>query len=281
MLEKVAIIGIGRLGSALALKLKSAGYEIAYLVDKEIEKAVKIAFATEGKAIISGLERLQETDILFLTLPDDEIEYMAKELSKLPFDWWDKIVIHCSGVNTVEILRWLEKKGARTLSIHPYQTFPQEADTDRFYEIFCSVEGEDYEAGARIVKALRAFPFKIDSQYKVLSHISACIASNYVYSLLATAEQIMVQSGMEAEIARRALLPLVRGTVESYEQLATPNGLSGPIARGDINTVKKHLLALRENKLLKEIYQKLGIGTLNLTGLSKTMKDRMFRELRK
>jgi predicted short-subunit dehydrogenase-like oxidoreductase (DUF2520 family) len=279
MVEKVAIIGVGRLGSALALKLKSAGFAITFILDNDVEKATKIAFTTDSKVLVASWERLQEVDILFLTVPDDEIASLAKDLARLSFDWKDKTVIHCSGVTTVEVLSCLKDKGAKTLSLHPLQTFPESPQPERFYEIYCSVEGEDYELGARLVKALRAIPFKIASEQKALYHAGACLASNYVYSLLSAAEMTMVRAGIEQDTAHQALLPLVSGTVQSYEQLPVPQGLTGPLARGDIATVRKHLQALRKFKFIREVYQKLGIWTLSLSELPQSIKNNIYRYL--
>ncbi|MBC7325098.1 MAG: DUF2520 domain-containing protein, partial [Moorella sp. (in: Bacteria)] len=179
-------------------------------------------------------------------------------------------VIHMSGSLTSAVLEPARRAGAWALSLHPLQSC---ADADRAVanlpgSVF-SLEG-DREAlplGKRLVGDLEGEYFIIRPEAKPLYHAAACVASNYLVSLIDLSRRLMQAAGMEPEMAARALAPLIEGTLANINEKGIPASLTGPIARGDFSTVLDHLKAMEATvPELGEIYRALGRYTAGVAG---------------
>lgn len=286
----VTIIGLGAVGSALSDSLRHLGYPIisewtrneGTLWDSETGKQQTLNRSLPRKENELG-------DWLFITTPDDQISKVCEELSELSLDWSQRFVIHCSGGLSSDVCKSLSDKGAKTASMHPIQTFTRiPADTPdkiaevrkRFEDITISLEGDDELTGLleKLAKQLGANPLRINAQQKQQIHLSAVFASNYMVSLMATAEKILKESGIEEGL--QILHPLISRTLANIIEKGPEDALTGPVSRGDVSTVKAHLENLT-NETDRGLYQILGRKALSLAKQSGKLTDEQAEELKR
>ena len=202
-------------------------------------------------------------DLIFLTVPDGEIATTAASIPWRP----GQAAVHCSGALGLDALEAAAAAGARVGSFHPLQSFPSPAgDASRFQGIACGVEGTE-PLGRRLVRmavALGATPVRLEGVDRALYHAAAVFASNYVVALAAAARRVWAMAGLPPESAQPALAPLLSGAAEGVRTLALERALTGPVARGDVDTVERHLAALVSDSALQELYRRLGAQLLDL-----------------
>ena len=173
-----------------------------------------------------------------------------------------------SGAQSSEILDRATDFGAQVLSVHPLQSF---ASVERAINILpgsiFSIEGdrEAYDTAVCIVETLGGEYFFIDRKAKPLYHAGACVVSNYLVTIIDFGVKLLESTGIPRQMATRALLPLINGTVNNVENIGIPKALTGPIARGDLSTITKHLDCLEEMAPeLIQLYSWLGFYTAQI-----------------
>jgi len=269
-LEQVSWIGCGRVGSTLARALKNAGYRIGVVTCKHPENAqTAVRFIGAGTAGNHAASALDSGTIHFLTTNDDALPGVVKEIAS-----HDAALLkghyffHTSGYLSSTVLESLQEKGAETGSIHPLQVF---ADPEKALEtlpgIYYAIEGTDraMELAVQIVSRLQGKLLLIPAGRKALYHVAGVFAANYLTVLVEYALSIMEDLGETPEDAYQAFLPLMVGALENIEAFGTSHALTGPIARGDVQTVQGHVDALKE--LRPEVlgaYQILGQEAVQL-----------------
>jgi len=279
MPETVSIIGTGKLGSALARGLHGAGYAVRFIASKPPSGAEQMATELGAEVIDEPYNEIAGTDIIFLTVPDDEIEKIAVSITEnSASDFRGKTFVHCSGAKKADILKPLADKGAVILSLHPLQTFPPGCGAERFRDVFFAVEGEDCSVGEEIARALGGTPFRIDSKKKGLYHASAVLASNYLFGLAIAAGETLENAGIEGEDPAKILNPLMQGTLDTIRQKGAAGGITGPLSRGDVETVKQQIECLKETPELLNVYKCLGKFMLDYLDIPGEKKDK-FRNL--
>jgi predicted short-subunit dehydrogenase-like oxidoreductase (DUF2520 family) len=268
---EVSIIGAGRLGTALAVALAGCGYSIQSLVTRRAQSARRAANLLDAEVQVltaKQLHSLRRADVFLITVPDDQIAGVAAELSSLKFPAARKTtVLHTSGALSAEVLTPLRKKGWSTGSVHPLISV-----SDRGAALpagFWSVEGDT--AALRFAKAmvrdLGGKSFSIRSEDKPLYHAAAVMVSGNVVALFDVALEMLVRCGLTRKTAHEILLPLIASTVHSLETKDPVEALTGTFSRGDLETVKRHLQALKSSKLADalELYRLLGMRSLKLS----------------
>lgn len=265
MQEKIGIIGCGRVGITLATHLKAAGCTLCGMADT-VPKAQDTARNITKIPSMDALPLSLAADILFITTPDDGIAPVA-EATALSGGFFPKqTVFHMSGSLPSTCLAPAAEKGAFTGSLHPLQSFAgPTTETNPFTGIIMAVEGmpEAVETGLFIAKTLGARGLPIRTDAKVLYHAAAVVASNYLVTLMDFAFDLLDASGIEAKDAMDVLGPLVEGTLSNLRQSPPEKALTGPVIRGDVATVSRHLSALHEKCPQRvALYQELGRFTL-------------------
>jgi predicted short-subunit dehydrogenase-like oxidoreductase (DUF2520 family) len=286
----ITIIGRGAVGSALSDAFRYLGYSI---VSEWTQNEGTLWDLETGKKQIQNRSLPHNEneigDWVFITTPDDQISKVCEELSELSLDWSQHSVIHCSGGLSSDVCILLSGKGAKTASMHPIQTFTRTpADTPanksegrkRIEDITISLEGDDdlTKLLENFVKQLGANPLRIDAQQKQQIHLSAVFASNYMVSLMATAERILKEAGIEEGL--QILHPLISQTLANIIENGPAGALTGPISRGDVSTVNAHLENVT-NQSDRQLYQILGRRALNLAKQSGKISDDQLQELKK
>lgn len=270
-MQSVSIVGIGRLGGALAIALSRAGFALDNLVHRDPATARSISTQLTSKTELLSWatfpSRLRSNVILIAT-PDPEIRSVAHALENRIAE--GSIVLHTSGSLSSEVLSPLAALGHPTGSLHPLISVSHAASgSDHFANAFFCVEGDDaaVETARSIVEALGGSSFSIDPAKKALYHASAVVACGHLVALLDTAIEMLSKCGVEREDAQRILLPLVYTTIDNLRTSSPERALTGSFARTDIEAIRRHLdsidaAALRSTS--RDIYLLLGERSLDL-----------------
>ena len=252
----IAIVGAGNLGSALALALREAGYRIDSVIasgeGKLPTRARRLAKQTGSRATV-GVEEVNAR-ILWLCVPDGEIARAAASLADR-FRGRAKVALHSSGALSSDELAPLRRKGVAVASVHPLMTFVQRSRPPLAGVSF-AVEGDPraVRAARGIVRDLGGEFFTIRKKDKNAYHALGTFASPLLTSLLATTERVASLAGMTSRAARQRMLPILLQTVRNYGSLGPARGFSGPIVRGDVETVRRHLEVLHSVPVPRQVY---------------------------
>jgi predicted short-subunit dehydrogenase-like oxidoreductase (DUF2520 family) len=227
VIERICIVGAGRVGSAAAARLAERGLDVR----------------VTGRELETG-----QAELVLLCVPDAAIGEVARELE--PGPW----LAHVSGATPLAAL----DPHQRRFSVHPLQTFTRERGAEQLDGAFSAVTAETGEAldlGFELARLLGLEPFELDEAERPLYHAGAAIASNYLVTLHQAAAELLTAAAAPPE----ALVPLMRRTIENGFEL------TGPIARGDWDTVEFHLRAIRARRpQLELMYRVLADATATL-----------------
>ena len=216
MFDSVNVIGAGRVGSAIAARLRER-----------------------------GVARSDEPDLVLLCVPDAAISEVAAAVD--PGPW----IAHVSGATRLAAL----DPHTRRFGLHPLQTFTRSRGPEQLDGAFAAVTGETAEARERgfwLARTLGLEPFELDDDARPLYHAGAAIASNYLVTLHHVAAELLAAAGAPPP----ALVPLMRRTIDNGFEL------TGPIERGDWDTVEAHRRAIREVRPdLEPLYDVLAEAT--------------------
>ena len=277
-MKTVSIIGIGRVGGALALALDGKSYKIENLVARTTENAEKVRQSIRSKPKISNLESLNEinSEIVFITTQDSEISQIAEILKSKVSE--NSIIFHTSGALSSHILKKINKNAVG--SIHPLVSISDPfLGEKRFADAFFCVEGDEkaVKIAEEIVKDLNGKAFSIESKYKTLYHAAAVTACGHLVATIDASIEMMEKCGLEQAEAQKILLPLIKSTVENLETQNTAEALTGTFARADAETFEKHRTIIKENLSAEvlEIYLLLGIRSLKLAERQNADRERV------
>jgi predicted short-subunit dehydrogenase-like oxidoreductase (DUF2520 family) len=253
----IAIVGAGKLGSTLALALRKAGYGISEIVHRDRSESRRNArvLARELRArAATATDAKLDADIVWLCVSDAAITSTARELA-LRTAWKGKIALHSSGALPSDELRSLARRGAVIGSLHPMMTFVRGSSPD-LRGLSFAVEGDPHavRVARRIARDLGGRVFDIRSEAKALYHASGSFASPLTVTTLMLAEQAAGAAGLKPKQARSVLAPIIQRTIENYLKNGPQAAFSGPIARGDIVTVQRHLQELRKLPAARAAY---------------------------
>jgi len=281
-MKKVAVIGGGKLGTTLGHALSLKGYTIASISCRSLPSAEKSAdIIGQGIPLINNIKAAESAEMVILSVPDEGIKEVSDELSSI--DTNQKFIFHCSGILSSEILNPLKKSGALTASIHPIQSFPAKSrNPGAFKDIYFSMEGDKkaIQISKRIIKKLGGYSFLIEPKHKPVYHAACSVASNYLVVLLALAEELLKKGGINKEIRKEMLLPLVKGTLDNLAKNSIPKSLTGPVVRGDAVTLQSHLDHLQNNPQVLRIYKELGQQALQLVRKEDRLPQNKIKEIK-
>ena len=260
---KTGFVGAGTTGTALAVRLSQKGWPVAGVSSRTLSSAQKLAGLVSNCHVCRTSQELADAaELVFITTPDDVIARVCGEVH------WHKgqSILHCSGAHSVDILEPAKKLGAAVGSFHPLQTF---ADVD---QAVANLPGSTFalEAEEPLLSTLKELTHLLDGNWvelrpgdKVLYHTAAVFACNYLVTLVKLAQDLWKDFGVSSNEATRALLPLLRGTLNNIDNIGLPDCLTGPVARGDLGTIERHLRALdAKNPSLLTTYKDLGLQTI-------------------
>ena len=279
---RISIIGTGALGSTLARALDLQGFPIHGIFNRTLKPAKKLASILNVPHVNTFPVTEKEVgDLVFITVPDEAIPDVTERLARNNWDLRNIGVVHCSGNEPAELLQALHQNGALTAAFHPLQTFNSSSLPDVFQNIYVSLQGDEEltETLEHIVHRLGARPLHLTSQSKSYLHAAAVVASNYIVTLMDLAGDIAALGNIDHTKARRALFPLLKTTAENTTAENLSDILSGPIARGDVETVKTHISLLEQDQRILSLYKRLGQETVRLARQKGTLTADKVKEL--
>ncbi len=279
----VAIIGAGRLGTALGLALSARGFIVTSFVATHRRNASRAARIVKPHTAqneppralaATELQRIPQSSIYLFATPDDALPEASRALARVlregivapqkPPARQSAIALHTSGALAASELAALREIGVAIGSLHPLVAIAADAveGARNLQNAFCCIEGEPraVSAARRIVRALEGRSFIINSEKKALYHAAAVITSGHTVALFDTACEMLTRCGLDELHARKALLPLLASTLRNLDAHAPAQALTGTFARADVATLRLHLDALNQEQLLfaAQVYRLLG-----------------------
>lgn len=282
-MRTVTIVGVGRVGGALALSLSEAGFDVLCLVANDVDAARKISSRISSNLSVTTLSSVSniDSDFLFVTTQDSKIRETAAGLAEIP-KRKSGFVFHTSGALSSTELEPLEKAGWRPASLHPLISISDpERGAKSFKGAYFAVEGEEsavIEATA-LVRKLGGFPFEIETDQKALYHAAAVVACGHLVALIEISQRMLAHCGLEAEMARRALIPLIESTVTNLREHTPEEALTGPFQRADVETIEQHLQKIAEiaDEDVDGVYRLLGLISTTISVAKGADADRIDR----
>ncbi|HET9285151.1 MAG TPA: Rossmann-like and DUF2520 domain-containing protein [Candidatus Angelobacter sp.] len=256
----ITLIGAGNLARALGPALHAAGYKVDAVAARETassrRRAAMLARALSAKAIPLA-NATPDSDIIWICHTDDALAETARQLARKR-GWQGKIVFHSSGALSSDVLSPLRRAGALVASLHPMMTFVPGA-SPKMSEVPFAMEGDRLAviAARRLIKNLGAEIFPIQKRFKTLYHALGSFSSPMLVATLATAERVGRAAGLSPNQTRRIIAPILRETIKNYSERGPAAAFSGPIKRGDINTIRRHLRELKRVPAASEVYRAL------------------------
>ncbi len=273
---KFNIIGAGRLGKNLALSLMAHGdHQLVAVCNHGLNSAVQAVADLGSGLAVATLADLPAVAVTFMTTPDDCIANLAREWTNP-----SSIVVHCSGVLGSDVLAPLKHKGCLVASIHPLKAFRKDrVEQDAFQDCYCVVEGDDeaVQLLTALFSQMGALIIPISVVKKSTYHAAAVMASNYLVTLAACAVELLIEAGLPEPQAQDMTQRLMQSSLSNIQQTThIAEALTGPLMRGDLDTINKHLNAI-EAPDINALYRAAAFATLPLTHLD----DRALCALRK
>jgi predicted short-subunit dehydrogenase-like oxidoreductase (DUF2520 family) len=280
----VALVGAGRLGSALALALNQSGYAVVALVARRAHHARIAARLLSPRPLALGatqLDSLPDADLLLITTPDDQIAEVATRLARvcaargaqtaqLQVRTRARIALHASGALSSNALAPLRAHAFKLGSLHPLVSITDPlGGAQNLRGAFYCLEGEAraLAAARQIVRALDGQSFSVAARDKPLYHAAAVITSGHTVALFSLASALLARCGLSDARARQVLLPLLASTLDNLKAHRPERALTGTFARADLSTVRKHIAALQDAVEVRSalaIYALLGARSLEL-----------------
>jgi predicted short-subunit dehydrogenase-like oxidoreductase (DUF2520 family) len=289
---KIAIIGAGRLGTTLAYKIAAKRQKEIKIVSissptkKALNQAKKLLGRLSEKILFTknNKEAAREANTIFICTPDDSIKTACREIfgkkSKIP-----AFAVHFSGSKPLNDLESAKKAGAGILSIHPLKAFASISGAIKTlkgteYGITYNTPQEE-KLAKKIVDFLGGHSIIVADSKKPLYHAAACVASNYLVTLIDYAVYLNEVVGITPKESLKGLVSLAEGTLKNIGESGTKKSLTGPIARGDIGTVKDHIKSLKDNINEEniEIYMLMGRRTTEIAKQNDWIDDKTYKEL--
>lgn len=283
------VIGVGRVGSALVATLQEAGASV-------VAVGVRHARPPETLPTVPHLPPMQAVDTalrdtrpaaIWLAVPDDAIEPVAEELCRHAapgtLEHGSAVAIHLSGVGPLRLLDALKERAVTTLALHPLQSFGQGAGAEAFRDVPVAVTAANEGSaalGERFARLLGGRPFRLQDDDRVLYHVSAVMASNLLVALESVAADLLRQAADGSpRQALEMLQPLVETTLANVFRDGAARALTGPVARGDVGTLRSHLALLDHgDPVAARVYRDLSLEALRLA--APRLDDEAVRALR-
>ena len=281
---RFVLVGPGALGVSLSAAWIRAGHRCIGVYGRRPARAARARALLGVRALQGNREKLPgRFDFMLLAVPDDAVAGAARRWATRGA-WRNRFAFHTSGALAATLLEPIRRKGASVASLHPLTSVPAPRETVSFFEgTAFGIEGDPGACALaeRLVRGVGGEPFRIPAGAKPLYHAGACLASGYLLALVALASEPLERMGnLSAAEAREALLGLSIATLHNARELGFERALTGPVMRGDVDTLRRHLTALgRRSPSVKRVYTVLAAKMLEMALKGGRIKRRTARDL--
>ncbi len=266
---KIGFAGAGKVGRALGLYFRRYGLELSGYCSRTFASARSAAELTGSRAYPTLRELIEDSGVVFLTVPDDVLGRVDAQAAEAVAGMsGGPVFVHVSGALSALCLERLAAAGRPVGSMHPLQSFGEAAGSaERLDKALFTLEGDEKAVRTvrEILERTGGRMSSITAEQKPLYHAGACVVSNYLVTLVDGGLRCFEAAGVSREYAMDAVIPLVEATLANIRAVGTVNALTGPIVRGDCNTVSVHLRALREGLPAQlELYRAMAEQTIKM-----------------
>ncbi|KAB3537704.1 DUF2520 domain-containing protein [Alkaliphilus pronyensis] len=274
---RIGFIGGGKVGRSFGKYLVDNGFNVMGYYSRSYSSAVASANYTDSKPFEMLHQLIDTVGIIFVTTPDDALQSICNEISNTRKLRRDHLLVHMSGAHSSEVFNNAKKFGCSIYSLHPLQAFANiDVAVENLKNTVFSIEGdeENLDKLVNIMKLCGNQYFILDGKNKPLYHAAACVVSNYLVTLMDLSIKMLKAADINEIEGFKAMYPLIIGSLNNVKDFGTVEALTGPIARGDVNTIRKHLDVMKvkaPNEAL--FYKRLGEETTKLAN-EKKLKDK-------
>jgi len=243
---RVGVVGAGRVGAVLGAALAAAGHEVVAVSGSSAATEARVAELLPGRPFLAPDRVARGCDLLLLTVPDDVLATVVRELEGAGAVRPGQLVVHAAGRHGLGVLQPLADLGARPLALHPTMTFTGTArDLPRLRGCPVAVTVADADRGdaERLVADLGGRAFALDDARRELYHAGTVHGANHLVTLVAEARELLGAAGVDDPGA--ALRPLLEAALDNSLRSGDA-ALTGPVVRGDVGTVRAHLARVAE-----------------------------------
>lgn len=276
---KAAFIGNGRICRAFSAYIEARGAAIT----GRFGRREVYSDETRGEVDARALSDLAAaSDLIFITTPDDTIHEIAAILAATGADLSGKLAVHMSGSLESREMAALQGRCAGLYSLHPMTSIT--GDPLDFSRVHLTLEGSGTDAAEAAMRAfLQAMDLhctRISGAHKLLYHAASCLSANYTVTLVDIAQKIYRDIGFDEATAQALLLPLMRQVIENIAEKGSAKALTGPISRGDVGTLQKHLAALAAYGQYEDVYRLVGSYTAGLSARAGNITSERAQQIR-
>lgn len=260
----IGFIGPGKVGVSLARYFKNKNINISGFYGRNPDSLNEAASLTDSIAFSNLEDLINKSNIIIITTPDDIISEINNQISK--YNLTGKSVCHTSGSIPSDVLSSAEISGASIYSIHPMFAFSNKfTDLEQLNNVYFSVEGKNVSKDSDVIKLMDSLGnkyFTRGSDSSAKYHLASVVVSNLALSLFNIGTGYLTDLGLSETEAFEALYPLITGNINNIKEKGYRLSLTGPVARGDVSPVEKHLSVLKDSDI--EIYKNLSMNLLKL-----------------
>jgi len=248
---RAAIIGAGKVGTTLGRVLVEQGHAVECVISRTLASARAGGKFIGCRAVSTDLAAIPpNVNVILITTPHSAVADVARGLSRLDRSYKGVAVCHASGMLTAEVLEPLKEKGATVFSFHPLQTFPRSFPPKDILpnvrNIYYGVDGSaaGLKAAQALAQALQGHLFRVPPEMRAFYHAACVVASNHLTTLLGILDTMYRQIEPQGKNFLALFTPIIMATISNVRATSPEEALTGPIARGGVETVARHLDAL-------------------------------------
>jgi len=279
---KIGFIGAGIVGISLGLALKKSGYHVGSIFSRSTNSSKMFARLISGCNIFESYDEVAtNSDIVFITIPDDSIKNVASNTN------WksEQLVVHCSGASSLDVLDHPRKQGAHVGSLHPLQAFASFEDgVSSIPGTTFAIEGNEFVRSylESLASDIGGEVIYLNSEDKVLYHLTGVMMGGMLSTLAASVSDLWRLFGYDREKGVNALSKMINQVGINLRQLGIPNAVAGPYSRGDIGTIEKHLVGLSDRAPeLLPVYCEIALIGLPYAFEKGNLSEAKFQEIKK
>ena len=254
----IAVVGYGRVGRVLVRAFKKRGYPIVGVVVRRPTGDPWLK-RSRIKVYASVAELPDETRFLVLALRDGQIAEATREIIARKRFKRGTVVAHTAGALSSAVLEPVRLVGCLPLAWHPFQTFTGDEGPELLEGITFGIDGDPaaVRLGEKIAHDLGGIPFPVPPESRAMYHLGAVVSCNLMPALAALSQELLEEAGMDRSRSLQALGPLIEATARNIARKGLPEAITGPLKRGDAETIAKHLKVLEHHPEACKIYKAL------------------------